>query len=115
MWIRKLERTTTQDIAGRIVQSYHNKKGQSRQPILRHTGSIRPEAVPALVTLAQLEMTRMLQKRRLSPFPAESQIEKVMTAYNPPQDSGAPGIQDTRKLEEVRRLCLGFHEAMGIL
>ncbi len=27
MWIRKLERKTTQDIAGRIVQSYRNKKG----------------------------------------------------------------------------------------
>ncbi len=74
-------------------------------------GSVQPEAVPALEKLAKLEMQKLVEERKPSMFPPESYAERVIA----PQDSGPLVIKDARKSEELRRLCLGFHEAMGIL
>ena len=38
-----------------------------------------------------------------------------MAARLTPPDTGPLPIADARKLEEERRICLGFHEAMGTL
>ena len=115
MFIRTVERQTTKNIAVQIVESYRNRKGQPRQRILRHMGSVPPEAVPALKKLADLEMRKLEEERKPSMFPPESYAERVIAARNAPQDSGPLVIKDARKLEELRRLCLGFHEAMGTL
>ncbi len=115
MFIRTVERQTTKNIAVQIVESYRNRKGQPRQRILRHMGSVPPEAVPALEKLAKLEMQKLVEERKPSLFPPESYAERVIAARNTPRDSGPPVIKDARKLEELCRLCLGFHEIMGTL
>ena len=97
------------------MESYRNKKEQPRQRILRHMGSVLPEPIPALEKLAELEMQKLVEEQKLSMFPPESHAERVIVARNAPQDSGPPVIKDARKLEELRRLCLGFHETMGLL
>ena len=115
MWVRQLKRKTTKNIAVQIVQNYRNKKGQSRIRIIQHMGSVRPDAVEPLVKLAELELARLQEERKPSLFPAESYVEDVVVARTQPQDTGPLVIEDARKLEELRRLCLGFHEAVGSL
>ncbi len=115
MWVRKLKRKTTKNIAVQIVQNYRNRKGQSRIRIIQHMGSVRPEAVDSLVKLAKLELAKLQEARKPSLFPPESYAEEVVAARTQPQDTGPLVIEDARKLEELRRLCLGFHEAIGTL
>ena len=112
MWVRKLKRKTTKNIAVQIVQNYRNRKAQSRLRIIRHMGSVRPDAVDALV---KLELAKLQEARKPSLFPAESYVEDVVAARTQPQDTGPLVIEDARKLEELRRLCLGFYEAIGTL
>ena len=115
MYVRELRRKTTQNIAVQIVESYRNQDGQPRVRIIQHMGSVRPEAVDGLVKIAYLELARIQQERRPSLFPAESYVDEVVAARRKTRSSKALVIQDARKLEEVRRICLGFHEVLGAL
>ena len=116
MFVRTLRRNTTKNVAVKIVENYRNKKGQHRQRIVRHMGSV-PEGKPleALVQLAHLEMVRIQEQVKPTLFPAESYVEQVVAARLTPQHTGPLPIADARKLEEERRICLGFHEALGTL
>ncbi|MXW15576.1 MAG: IS1634 family transposase [Rhodothermaceae bacterium] len=116
MFVRTLRRSTTKNVAVKIVENYRNKKGQHRQRIIRHMGSV-PEGKPleALVQLAHLEMVRIQEQIKPTLFPAESYVEEVVAARLTPKDTGPLPIADARKLEEERRICLGFHEALGTL
>ena len=116
MFVRTLRRNTTKNVAVKIVENYRNKSGQHRQRIIRHMGSV-PDGKPleALVQLARLEMVRIQEQTKPSLFPAESYVDEVVTARLRPKSTGPLPIADARKLEEERRICLGFHEAMGTL
>ena len=69
----------------------------------------------ALVRLAHLEKARIQEGTKPSLFPAESYVEEMVLACLEPKDTGPLPIADALKLEEDRRICLGFHEAVGIL
>ena len=115
MYVRELKRKTTQNIAVQIVESYRNRDGQPRVRIIQHMGSVRPEAVDGLVKIAHLELARIQEERHPSLFPAASYVDEVVEARRKTRESQALVIHDARKLEEVRRICLGFHEVMGTL
>lgn len=115
MYVRELKRKTTKNIAVQIVESYRNRDGKPRVRIIQHMGSVRPEAVDGLVKIAYLELARIQQARRPSLFPAESYVDEVVAARRKQRLSKALVIEDAQKLEEVRRICLGFHEVMGTL
>ena len=46
---------------------------------------------------------------------SESFVDEVVMARLRPKNTGPLSIADARKLEEERRICPGFHEAMGTL
>ncbi|MDE2645494.1 MAG: IS1634 family transposase [Bacteroidota bacterium] len=116
MFVRILRRKTTKNVGVKIVENYRNKRGQHRQRIIRHMGSV-PEGKPleALVQLAHLELARLQEQIKPTLFPAESYVDEVVAARLRPKPTGPLPIADARKLEEERRICLGFHEAMGTL
>ena len=116
MWIRKIKRKTTRNIGVQIIESYRDKKGKPRQRIVRWMGSV-PEGVMLdnLLKLAQCEMRRIQEERKPTLFPAETEVEKMVAARKRgPQKTPIP-IADVQKLDELRRVCLGYHEAIGTL
>ena len=116
MWIRKIRRKTTRNIGVQIIESYRDKKGKPRQRIVRWMGSV-PEGVMLdnLLKLAQCEMRRIQEERKPTLFPAETEVEKMVAARKRgPQKTPIP-IADVQKLDELRRVCLGDHEAIGTL
>ncbi len=115
MWVRELKRKTTKNISVQIVESYRNKERKPRVRIVRHMGSVHPDAVDGLVKIAYLELARIQEDLQPSLFPAESYVDEVVAARRKKRESKALVIKDARKLEEIRRICLGFHEVMGAL
>ncbi len=115
MFVRELKRKTTKNISVQIVESYRNEQGQPRLRIVRHMGSVPPDVVDGLVKIAYLEIARIQQERQPSLFPAESYVDELVAARRKKQASRALVIQDARNLEEMRRVCLGFHEVFGAL
>ncbi len=116
MFVRTLTRSTTKNIGVKIVENYRDRQGRHRQRILRHMGSVPPgKPLQALLQLAELEMARMQEQAQPTLFPAESYVEEMVHARLQPKDTGPLPIADARKLEEERRVCLGFHEAVGVL
>ena len=66
-----------------------------------------------LLKLAQYEMIQIQEEKKPTLFPAEIDIEEVIAARKQgPQKTPIP-IADARKLERLRRLCLGYHEVVG--
>ncbi len=116
MFVRELRRDTTKNVGVKIVENYRNKDGETRQRIIRHMGSV-PEGEPleVLLRLAYLEMERIQRETKPTLFPAESYVDEMVLARMKPKDTGPLPIADARKLEEDRRICLGFHEAIGVL
>jgi len=116
MFVRELRRETTKNVGVKIVENYRNKDGETRQRIIRHMGSV-PEGEPleALLRLAHIEMERIQQETKSTLFPAESYVDEMVVSRMKPKDTGPLPIADARKLEEDRRICLGFHEAIGVL
>ncbi|MCY4159509.1 MAG: hypothetical protein OXE92_02350 [Bacteroidetes bacterium] len=116
MFIRLLRRTTTKNVGVKIVENERNSKGQTRQRILRHMGSV-PEGKPlkALTRLAKFEMEKLQEQTKPTLFPGGSYVEEVVKTRMEPKDTGPLPIADARKLEEERRICLGFHETVGTL
>ncbi len=116
MWVRKLVRKTTRNVCVQIIQNYRDRKGNSRQRVVRTVGSVPPgPMVQNLVRLAEREIVRLQEKKRPSLYPNESRAKRIVQARKAPQGSEALPIADARKLEEVSRICMGFHEAFGIL
>ena len=68
-----------------------------------------------LVRLAEREIVRLQEKKRPSLYPNESRAKRIVQARKAPQGSEALPIADARKLEEVSRICMGFHEAFRYL
>ena len=116
MWVRKLVRKTTRNVCVQIIQNYRDRKGNSRQRVVRTVGSVPPgPMVQNLVRLAEREIVRLQEKKRPSLYPNESRAKRIVQARKAPQGSEALPIADARKLEEVSRICMGFHEAFGAL
>ncbi len=116
MWVRKLVRKTTRNVCVQIIQNYRDRKGNSRQRVVRTVGSVPPgPMVQNLVRLAEREIVRLQEKKRPSLYPNESRAQHIVQARKAPQGSEALPIADARKLEEVSRICMGFHEAFGTL
>ena len=116
MWVRKLVRKTTRNVCVQIIQNYRDRKGNSRQRVVRTVGSVPPgPMVQNLVRLAEREIVRLQEKKRPSLYPNESRAKRIVQARKAPQGSEALPIADARKLEEVSRICMGFHEAFGTL
>lgn len=116
MFIRTLKRSTTKNIGVKIVENYRDKQGRHRQRIVRHMGSVPPgKPLEALLRLASLELIRLQEQAQPSLFPAETYVDEMVQARLRPNDTGPLRIADARKLEEDRRICLGFHEAVGVL
>ena len=116
MFVRKLKRKTTRNIAVQIVRSYRNSDGQVRQRIVRHMGTA-PEgsALEALVVFAELERRKLEEAEQPSLFPAEHSANVILAARQREQSKTPIPIADIRKLEEVKRVCVGFHEVFGAL
>jgi len=116
MFVRELRRKTTKNVGVKIVENYRNKDGETRQRIIRPMGSV-PEGEPleALLRLAHIEMERIQQETKPTLFPAESYVDEMVVSRMKPKETGPLPIADVRKLEEDRRICLGFHEAIGVL
>ncbi len=74
MWVRELKRKTTKNISVQIVESYRNKERKPRVRIVRHMGSVHPDAVDGLVKIAYLELARIQEDLQPSLFPAESYV-----------------------------------------
>ena len=78
-------------------------------------GSVHPDAVDGLVKIAYLELARIQEARHPTLFPAESYVDEVVAARKKKREDKALVIRDARKLHEIRRICLGFHEVIGAL
>ena len=116
MWIRELRRKTTRNVAVQIVRNYRNEKGKPCLEIVRHMGSVpEGEALENLVRLAAQEMVSIQEGIQPSLFPAEGYVDEIMAARKRKQDARKLPIADARELEEVKRLCVGFHEVLGAL
>ncbi len=115
MFIRELKRKTTKNIAVQIVESYRNQAGKPRIRIIRHMGSVHPDAVDGLVKIAYIELARIQEARHPTLFPAESYVDEVVAARKKKREDKALVIKDARKLHEIRRICLGFHEVIGMI
>ncbi len=115
MFIRELKRKTTKNIAVQIVESYRNQAGKPRIRMIRHMGSVHPDAVDGLVKIAYLELARIQEARHPTLFPAESYVDEVVAARKKKREDKALAIKDARKLHEIRRICLGFHEVIGMI
>lgn len=102
MFVRKLKRKTTQNIAVQIVRNDRTQDGKVRQKIVRHMGTA-PEgpALEALLHIAERERRRIEEETQPSLFPSEHSAHAILA--------------DVRKLEEVKRVCVGFHEVFGAL
>ncbi len=83
--------------------------------IIRHMGSVHPDAVDGLVKIAYLELARIQEARHPTLFPAESYVDEVVAARKKKREDKALVIKDARKLHEIRRICLGFHEVIGMI
>jgi len=91
MFVRKLKRKTTRNISVQIVESYRNSAGKPRLRIVRHMGSVHPDAVDGLVKIAYLELARIQEERHPTLFPAESYVDEVVAASSGevlPDDGG---------------------------
>ncbi len=78
-------------------------------------GSVHPDAVDGLVKIAYLELARIQEARHPTLFPAESYVDEVVAARKKKREDKALVIKDARKLHEIRRICLGFHEVIGMI
>lgn len=116
MFVRKLKRKTTQNIAVQIVRNDRTKEGKVRQKIVRHMGTA-PEgpALEALLHIAEQERLRIEENVRPTLFPSEQSAHAVLEARHRRQSSQPIPVADIRKLEEVKRVCVGFHEVFGAL
>ncbi len=116
MFVRKLKRKTTQNIAVQIVRNDRTKDGKVRQRIMRYMGTA-PEgpALEALLHIAEQERLRIEEESKPSLFPSEHSAHAALEARRrKPSDQPIP-LEDIRKLEEVKRICVGFHEVFGAL
>ncbi len=116
MFVRKLKRKTTQNIAVQIVRNDRTKDGKVRQRIVRYMGTA-PEgpALEALLHIAEQERLRIEEESKPSLFPSEHSAHAALEARRrKPSDQPIP-LEDIRKLEEVKRICVGFHEVFGAL
>ena len=71
------------------------------------------EALEALLGIAELELRRLQEDKQPSLFPPADSAGDVVAARK--QAKKPLPIQDARALEETKRVCVGFHEANGIL
>ncbi len=108
MWVRELKRKTTKNISVQIVESYRNKERKPRVRIVRHMGSVHPDAVDGLVKIAYLELARIQEDLQPSLFPAESYVDEVVAARRKKRESKALVIKDARKLEEPILFIMDF-------
>ena len=116
MWVRKLRRKTTRNVAVQIVRNYRNDQGKPCLEIVRHMGSVpEGEALESFVRLAAHEMANIQEGIQPSLFPAEGYVDEIMAARKRKQDAKKLPMADARELEEVKRLCVGFHEVLGAL
>ena len=116
MFVRKLKRKTTQNIAVQIVRNDRTKDGKVRQKIVRHMGTA-PEgpAFEALLHIAEQERLRIEERVQPTLFPSEHSAHAVLEARHRKQSEQPIPLADIRKLEEVKRVCVGFHEVFGAL
>ncbi len=83
--------------------------------MIRHMGSVHPDAVDGLVKIAYLELARIQEARHPTLFPAESYVDEVVAARKKKREDKTLVIKDARKFHEIRRICLGFHEVIGMI
>ncbi|MXZ04394.1 MAG: hypothetical protein F4Y90_02540, partial [Rhodothermaceae bacterium] len=81
MFVRKLKRKTTQNIAVQIVRNDRTKDGKVRQKIVRHMGTA-PEgpALEALLHIAEQERLRIEERVQPTLFPSEHSAHAVLEA-----------------------------------
>ena len=72
-------------------------------------------ALEALVHIAELERQRIEEKRQPTLFPSEHSASEILEARGGPQSDKPIVLEDVRKLQEVKRVCVGFHEVFGAL
>ena len=116
MFVRKLKRKTTKNIAVQIVRNHRTKDGKVRQKIVRHMGTA-PEgpALESLLHVAEVERRRIQEELQPSLFPSEHSASKILEARDRKLSDEPIPLKDIRKLEEVKRVCVGFHEVFGAL
>ena len=116
LFVRKLKRKTTRNIAVQIVRTERTKAGKVRQKIVRHMGTA-PEGpvLDALVQIAERERLRIEEDRQPSLFPSAHSASVILAARHREQPDAPIPLADIRKLVEVKRVCVGFHEVFGAL
>ena len=116
MFVRKLKRKTTKNIAVQIVRNHRTKDGKVRQKIVRHMGTA-PEgpALESLLHVAEVERRRIQEELQPSLFPSEHSASKILEARDRKLSDEPIPLKDIRKLEEVKRVCVDFHEVFGAL
>ena len=72
-------------------------------------------ALDALLRVARRELHRLREEKAPSLFPSESRAACVQQVRLDAVDRGPLSIADVRKLEEEKRLTMGFHEVFGPL
>jgi len=79
MFVRKVKRKTTRNIAVQIVRNDRTKEGKVRQKIVRHMGTA-PEgpALDELLRVAERERLRIEEDRQPSLFPAEQSASVIL-------------------------------------
>ena len=114
MFVRKVKRQTTKNISVHIA--HRNAQGQPRQKIVRHRGSAPAgEIFRALLRLAEVEKQRMEEEVHPSLFPREEPVDLVLRARKQREQDKPLPVKDLRKLKEVQRLTMGFHEIFGAM
>ena len=69
----------------------------------------------ALLRLAEVEKQRMEEEVQPSLFPREEPVDLVLRARKQREQDKPLPVKDLRKLKEVQRLTMGFHEVFGAM
>ena len=113
MYVRRIKRKTTQNVAVQLVHSERLPGGRVKQHLMRHMGSA-PEgpALDALLALARSELATERQRRVRELFPNFVEGTLVEAARRRPNHQPLP-IEDARGLQAQRTLTVGIHDVFG--
>ncbi len=93
------------------MRNDRKKDGKVRQRIVRYMGTV-PEdpALDAPLHIAEQERLRIEEDVQTSLFPSEHSAHAALEARHRKRSDQPIPLEDIRKLVEVKRICVGFHE-----